>query len=57
MAEINAEEIQKAQIAADLYKHRIDPDKELALREMELKTQAQASTNATVDPSPHSRDA
>ena len=63
MAQINADEkrradeIQKAQISVDLDKPRIDADKELALREMELKTQAQASTNATVDPSPHSRDA
>ena len=52
-----ADEIQKAQISADLDKPRIDADKELALREMEQKTQAQASTNATIDPSPLSRDA
>ena len=44
-------------IAAYLDKPRIDADKELALREMEQKTQAPASTNATIDPSSLSRDA
>ena len=54
-----ADEIQMALIDADRARDqaKIEADKELALKEMELKAQAQASTNATVDPPPRIRDA
>ena len=36
---------------------KIEADKELALKNMQLKAQAQASTSAAVDPPPRNRDA
>ena len=54
-----ADEVQVAQINADRARDRtkIQADRELALKEVKLKTQAQANTSAKVDPSPHNRDA
>ena len=34
---------------------KIEADKELTLKEMELKARAQASTSAKVDPPPHNK--
>ena len=36
---------------------KIEADKEFTLKEMELKVQAQTSSNVVVDPPPHNRDA
>ena len=36
---------------------KIEADKELTLKNMELKAQSQASTSAAVDPPPRNRDA
>ena len=52
-------QIQLAQIAADRASDQqanIEADKELTLKEMELKAQDQISTNAVVEP-PHNRHA
>ena len=45
------------QIAADRDQAKIEADKEITLKEMELKAQAQTSTNAVVDPPPRNIDA
>ena len=52
-----ADENQMAQINAVTDQAQIQADKELALKEMELKAQAQASISATVNPTPHHADA
>ena len=49
--------IQMAQTDADREQTKIHADKELALREIELKAQAETSTSVTVDLPPRNRDA
>ena len=46
-----------AQINAARDQAKIQADKELILKELELRAQTQASTRATVDPPPCNRDA
>ena len=51
---IQAEEKRRAD---EIQMAKIQADKELTLKEMKLKAQAQTSTNAVVDPPPRNRDA
>ena len=53
-----ADEIQVAQIEAAKEQARIDPDKELALKELELNAQQnQAKASLAVTPPPRNKDA
>ena len=55
MAEIQAEEKKRSdEIQIQIQLAKIEADKELTLKEMELK--AQTSINAVIDPPPHNRD-
>ena len=56
-ADAQRKQAEEKKRADEIQMSKIEADKELTLKEMDLKAQAQTSTNVVVDPHPPDRDA